>query len=247
MDDAPSPAPTEGKGIRFIDAMPRPLFVVFVLAAVVAVVAALVFIIHPPESSTVPVAERAPPPHGTLSHDVGTLNPLPIPSPLPPTPPPCDAVARTTLAAGSAGVARLHDVLVDVCRLASGGVAPELTTAITGLRDATVRFAGFSRAGVESTADFATRTIWLNVKFSQESMPVEQVVPVLLHDAWNLAYPKEAVTATQELGARRAEVAACRELIAIDKWPRWCKDARALTDLTEATAIDALVSAGYQR
>lgn len=245
MADVPPPA--RDRGIRFIDAMPRPLFIVFVVAGVVAVVAALIFIVHPPEPSTVPVAERAPPPHGTLSHDVGKLNPLPVPTPLPAIAPPCEAVARTTLAAGPAGVARLRSVLTDVCRLASGGVAPEVTTAVEGLRGATVRFAGFERAGVESTADLATRTIWLNIKFSQESMPVEEVVPVLLHDAWNLAHPKEAVTAAQELGARRAEVGACRELIAIDKWPRWCNDARTLTDLPEATAINALVSAGYQR
>ena len=245
MDDA-SPPRREPSKLRFIDAMPRPLLVLFLATGTVAVVAALVFIIHPPEFATVPVQERRPPPKGALTHDAGRVVPAPVPSVLPSVSPPCSAVSTTILKVGPAGAVRLRQVLTDICRLAHGGVAPELTTAIGGLKGATIRFAVFQRAGVESTADLTGRTIWLNIKFSRSNVPVEQVAPVIVHEGWHLAHPRDAVTATQELGARRAEVAACRELISIDSWPRWCKDARALTDLPAARAIALLVSAGYR-
>jgi hypothetical protein len=241
-----SPSRRDHSKLRFIDAMPRPLLVVFLLTGTVAVVAALVFIIHPPEFSTVPLQDRRPPPHGTLTHDTGRIFPAPLPPAAPRVSPPCKALSSTVLKVGVAGAERLGAVLTDVCRLAHGGVASELTTAIGGLKGATIRFAVFQRAGVESTADFATRTIWLNIKFSRSNLPVEQVAPVIVHEGYHLAHSQDAVTASQELGARRAEVAACRELISVDQWPRWCKDARALTDLPAARAIALLVSAGYR-
>jgi hypothetical protein len=241
-----SPSRGDHSSLRFIDAMPRPLLVLFLLTGAVAVVAALVFIIHPPEFSTVPVQERRPPPRGALTHDAGRIVAAPLPSVLPSVPPACSALSTTVLKVGSAGAVRLQQVLADVCRLAHGGVAPELTTAIGGLKGATIRFGIFQRAGVESTADFATKTIWVNIKFSRSNVPVEQVAPVIVHEGWHLAHPRDTVTATQEVGARRAEVAACRELISIDSWPRWCKDARALTELPAARAIALLVSAGYR-
>ena len=246
MDDAPPAKPDHSK-LRFIDAMPRPLLVVFALAGVAAVVAALVFIIHPPESATIPVQDRRPPPHGTLSHDVGRLVPAPLPSALPSLPPACSAFSSTVLKVGPAGAVRLRAVLTDLCRLSHGGVPADLATAIGGLKGATIRFAAFQRAGVESTLDFATRTIWLNLKFSQSNLPLEEVAPVIIHEGWHLAHASVAVTAEQELGARRAEVDTCRELIAADKWPRWCDDAHTLTEMPVARAIALLVSAGYPR
>ena len=71
----------------------------------------------------------------------------------------------------------------------------DLTIAIKGLGTSTIRFAGFQLAGVESTADLATRTVWLNLKFSESNLPVEQVAPVLVHEGWHLAHPGDAVTA----------------------------------------------------
>ncbi len=246
MDEAPPEKPDNSK-LRFIDAMPRPLLVVFALSGLTAIVAASVFIVHPPESATIPVQNRRPPPHGTLSHDVGRLVPPPLPSALPSLQPACPAFSATVLKVGPAGAVRLRGVLSDLCRLSHGGVPAELTAAIGGLKGATIRFAAFQRAGVESTADLATRTIWLNLKFSRSDQPLEDVAPVIVHEGWHLAHPADAVTAEQELGARRAEVDACRELIATDKWPRWCNDARTLTDLAVARAITLLVSAGYRR
>jgi len=246
MDEAPPPRKQPTK-LRFIDSMPRAMLVTFVLAGLAAVVTAVVFIVAPPKSPAIPVEQRRPPPHGTLSHDTGRIYAAPLPPVVPTLAPACAAVATVKLEAGGAGVARLRSVLADLCRLSHGGVPTEIATAIGGLRGATIRFAGFQRAGVESTADFATRTIWLNLKFSQEAMDVEQVAPVVLHEGWHLAHAKDPVTAEQELDARAAEVAGCRQLIDINKWPRWCLDARALTELPVARAIALLVSAGYPR
>ena len=246
MDEAPPPRKQPTK-LRFIDSMPRALLVPFAIAGVAAVVTAVVFIIHPPKSPTVPVEQRRPPPRGTLTHDTGRIYAAPLPTVVPSLAPACSAVATTKLEAGGAGVVRLRSVLADICRLSHGGVPADLTSAIGGLRGVTIRFAGFQRAGVESTADFATKTIWLNLKFSQESMDVEQVAPVVVHEGWHLAHGQDPVTAAQELSARRAEVDACRQLIDVNKWPRWCMDARALTELPVARAIGLLVSAGYRR
>ncbi|HJT37459.1 MAG TPA: hypothetical protein VJ818_03450 [Actinomycetota bacterium] len=245
MGDVP-PTKPDNSTLRFIDSMPRPLLVLFIVGGVVAVVSALIFIIHPPRSATIPVQDRRPPPRGTLSHDVGQLVPVPLPSVLPSLPPACPVFAKTVLEVGPAGALRLRQVLADLCRLSHGGVPPELTTAIDGLEHATIRFAAFQRDGVESTLDFATGTVWLNLKFSVSNIPVEQVAPVMVHEGWHLAHRSDAVTAEQELDARRAEVDACRELMSIDKWPRWCNDARTLTDLPHARAIALLVSAGYR-
>src|SRR6266700_937017 len=99
MDEA-SPPRREPSKLRFIDAMPRPLLVVFLLTGAVAIVAALVFIIHPPEFSTVPVQERRPPPQGTLTHDVGRIFPAPLPSAAPRVSPPCTALSTTVLKVG---------------------------------------------------------------------------------------------------------------------------------------------------
>jgi hypothetical protein len=246
MDDAPPPKRDHSK-LRFVDSMPRPPLVLFLVVGAVAVVTAVVFIIHPPESATIPVQDRRPPPRAALTHDTGKLAPAPLPSALPSLPPACPAFSTTVLKVGPAGAVRLNQVLTDLCRLSHGGVPADLTTAIGGLAHSTIRFAAFQRAGVESTADFGSRTIWLNLKFSESNVPVEQVAPVIVHEGWHFAHPDDAVTAEQELGARRAEVDACRQLMDISKWPRWCNDARALTDLPVARAVALLVSAGYLR
>jgi hypothetical protein len=247
MEDRPAPRKRGEPGLRFIDAMPRPLLVLLLVAGVVAIAASVIVILRPPKFNTVAVQDRRPPPRGSLTHDVGRIVPGPLPSQVPSVTPPCPAVSGTHIMAGGPGVQRLRAVMVQICSLSRGGVPADVTTAIAGLKGATIRYAGFGRPGVESTADIRTKTIWLNIKFSQQRLPVEQLAPVVLHEGWHLANPGDLVTAEQELDARRAEVATCRQLIEIDKWPRWCQDARALTELPQTRAIDLLVSAGYRR
>jgi hypothetical protein len=242
MTETPPPAPK----VRLIDSMPRPLLVVFVIAGLVAIVAVLVVIINPPIFSTVPVQDRRPPPRGDLSHNTGGIAPLFRGDAVPLAEPPCPAVETDRLRAGPAGIARLRGVLVDICTLSKGGVSPDVTAAIKGLKGATIGFAVFDRAGVESTAVFQGKLIWLNGKFARSDLPVEQIAPVVLHEGYHLAHPNDPVTAREELGARTAEVSTCRLLIPLKKWPRWCKDARTLTDLPVERALELLVSAGYK-
>src|SRR5260221_13566302 len=132
MSEVP-PSRRDHSKLRFIDAMPRPLLVLFLVTGTVAVVAALVFIIHPPEFSTVPVQERRPPPRGTLTHDTGRIFPAPLPSAAPAVSSPCSALSTTVLKGGVYGAVRLRDVLADGCRLAQSGCAHAQTSAICGL------------------------------------------------------------------------------------------------------------------
>ncbi|MFA5890340.1 MAG: hypothetical protein WDA27_05245 [Actinomycetota bacterium] len=232
--------------VRLMDAMPRPLLVVF-LAFSVAALAAVVVLMLRPVAGGVALQDRRPPPRGDFSHGVGSLAPAPVPSVVPTLSPACSAVSGTRLVAGGDGVLRLRSALKEICGFAAGGVAVEVTEAIAGLDGATLRFGGFDVTGAESTADFTTRTVWLNIKFGLRRTPVVELVPVILHDAWHLARASSEVTAEEELGARRAEVEACRQVIPISKWPRWCEDADDLTRLPREDALRLLVSAGYAR
>jgi hypothetical protein len=181
------------------------------------------------------------------SHDVGRVIPAPIPSPPAPFRPPCASLAGVRVEAGPPGVERFTAALRRLCPLFEGGVAPELAEAVRGLDGATLRFAAFRRSGVESTADLATRRIWLNVRFARAGSPFSYIPPVLVHEAYHLAHAGREVTAAEELGARTAELAVCRELIEVDKWPRHCHDARRIVALGPARAVALLESAGYRR
>ena len=236
MTDAPP-----GAKLRFIDAMPRPLLIAFVAFAIVALAASVYAIVRPPLGE-IALQERRPPPRAPYSHDVGRLVPGPIPASIPVLPPACDAVRGARLLAGGDGVVRLRAVLARLCPLASGA-GNDVARAVRALSGATIRFAEFGRTGVESTV--AHGTIWLNIKFGLRSKPVEQIAPIVLHEAWHLANARAPVTAEQELRARAVESAACRQLVTIKKWPRWCRDAAALTDMTPIRAIALLLSAGY--
>ena len=238
--------PPQPPKVRLIDSMPRPLLIVFIVAGLIAIGAALVVIINPPIFATIPVEERRPPPKGNLTHDTGRITPTYNQQVVPPIEPPCPALDETRAVAGPAGRARIRAVLVDICRLSKGGVASEIEAAIKGLNGSRIQFGVFQRAGVESTAVFPGKIIWLNAKFARTDVPIENLAPVLLHEGWHLAHPKDPVDARQELAARRAEVGGCRLLIAIEKWPRWCEDARTLTDMPEGRALELLVSAGYK-
>jgi hypothetical protein len=235
-------------GTRLRDAMPRPLMVVFAFGAIVALVASTVALLRPP-TPAVPLQDRRPPPRVPRSHDVGAIAPAPVPSVAPDVVPPCVEVSGVRILGGGAAVGRLRAVLERVCTLAGGGVSPDLARAVAALSQPTeLRFGGFDVTGVESTLDRApgaTPTIWLNIKLSLRSTPAADLAPILLHEAWHRAHPTYAIGAADELAARRVEVEVCRLLVAIDRWPRWCRDARGLTTLPEPRALELLRSAGY--
>lgn len=228
---------------RLRDAMPRPLLVVFAVACVVALAAAVVLVIRPPSFETVPLQERRPPPDGALTHDVDEIFPAALPETQPRFDPPCPAVEGVSVLAGPAGAVRLRSVLGHACTLTGPALTGEVRSAVGALGAATIRFAQFRRTGAESALDRRTGTIWLNIKYAERDLPVTQVVPVLLHEGAHLADPDP--TAAGELRARRVEERACRELITPDDWPRWCSDAAAIVALGEEEALALLVRAGF--
>ena len=235
------------EGPRLLDAMPRPLLVVFVAAALVATVASLFAILKPPTFGTVDVEDRRPPPSGGVTHDAGEVFPAPTPTVDIPYDPPCPEVGSVAVIGGVSFVRRVEDALALACEVARGGPSDVLTAAIGGFEGATIRIAEFERSGVESHAELRTRTISVNLKFTERRRSARELIPVLMHEASHLLNASDPLTARAELAARAVEVAACREFIPLADWPRWCDDARALTDLPEEDAIELLVSAGYRR
>lgn len=229
---------------RFIDAMPRPLLVLFAILCVAALAVTAILMVRP-TTATVALQDRRPAPAGDFTHDVGLIVPAPLPRAIPTLPAACPAVETTKIVAGGDGVLRIRAVLKEVCRLAAGGVPADVTAAIPGLRDATIRFGGFDRTGAESTTDLRARTIWLNIKFALRKTRIESIVPVVLHEAWHLTSARTPVTAGQELAARHVEDDTCGLVLPESAWPRWCHDARALARMPSSRAIALLVSSGY--
>ena len=158
-------------GVKLRDAMPRPLLIVFLAGAVVALVAVVVLMVKPPKPSVLRLGERHSPPRGVLTHDVGRIVPAPIPSPHPPGATPCPAFERTRIDGGVAAFERITAGLRPLCDLTGPSISAELKQALAGLGDVTVRFAGFQRTGEEATSDARTRTLYVNVRFARSNTP----------------------------------------------------------------------------
>lgn len=228
----------------FLRSMPGPLMALFLLLAAGGVALAVFLFLNPPFAPQ-PLAGRRPPPSGALTHDVLRLRRAPADPPAA-FMPPCPLLAETRVVGGARAMRRITDALRPLCQL-TRGVAAELSRALDGLRGTTIRFAAvFGRTGVESSTDVSTRTIWLNIKFARANTPTIHLSPVIVHEAWHLARGS-AVTAREELAARRAELAACRELIPRQFWQRGCDEADELVALGDERALEALVAAGYSR
>jgi len=232
-------------GPRLLEAMPRPLLLLFLAAAAGAIGIVVLLLIRPPSFDAISLEQRRPPPAGTFSHDVGEVFALPLPEPLPAYDPPCAAVAEARPLGGPAAVDRITRALAQACTLRGAGVDPILNEAVAGLSGAGIGFADFARSGGESTVDLSEQRIWLNLKLAAIGRPVRELVPVLLHEAYHLGRPDEPITAAREFDARRVEHEACRQLISRDEWPRWCEDAEAIVGLGRGRAVQLLARAGY--
>ncbi|MCA1834208.1 MAG: hypothetical protein LC750_16045 [Actinobacteria bacterium] len=236
----------QAKPVRLRDAMPRPLLVAFLTAGALAVALIVILLVKPPRPSALALGERRSPPRSPFSHDVGKIVPAPVPSPHPATAgAPCRAFASLTIYGGAAAQQRLFAGLRPVCALTGPSITPELRDAVAGLHDAVLRFAAFRRSGEEATADLASGVVYINVRFARANTPTVLVTPILMHEGWHLAHKGEAVTATSEFRARKAELDACRQLIDRDKWIRNCEDAERIVDLGEPAAVRLLTNAGF--
>jgi hypothetical protein len=242
------------KSIRFIDSMPRPLLVVFLLFAVAGVGLVVYLLGNPPARTELPLADRRSPPKGSFTHDVVRAKLVDVPDPLPSFRPPCEEVRGVVIEGGPPAVARLvgpeeqkrPTPLASLCGLlAPGRGAPvETQEAVRGLAHARIRFALFTRTGVLSTTDLAENRILLAVALSRTNLPPLAIAPLLAHEGYHIA-KGGPVTAGQEFSARVAELGACRQFFKVEDYPRGCADADAIVRLGRDRAVDLLVRAGF--
>ena len=240
------PAPPK---LRFIDSMPRPLLVVFLLLAAAGIVIVIWLFANPPSPEQVALELRRSRPRGSLTHNVVRARPIDVPTPLPEFDAPCATVRGIVVEGGQAAQDRIERALEPVCDHLAGRAQPPLpddvVRAVRALTTSKIRFALLTRTGDLSTADLGERRILLAIALSRTNLPVGVITPLLIHEGYHLAIGAP-VTATQEFGARRAEFDACRILIPDRRrWPRGCDDAAAMVRLGEARAVDLLVRSGY--
>jgi hypothetical protein len=244
------------KSIRFVDSMPKPLLIAFLLFAVSGIGLVVYLIVNPPDRTELALEQRRSVPAGTFTHDVVRARLVDIPNPLPAFNAPCEEVRGIVIEGGPAAQHRIGGpdpdkrptALEALCPLArpSSGAPLELQEAVRALAKARIRFARFERTGNLSTADLSTRRILLAVALSRTNVPPLTIAPLLAHEGYHLA-KGGPVTATQEFLARSAELAACRFLIDASVFPRGCTDADDIVRLGQERAVDLLVRAGFPR
>jgi hypothetical protein len=241
--------------VRFIDSMPRPLLIVFLLFAAGGVALVIVLLTRPPAPKEVSLALRRSPPTGAFTHDVVRTHLVDIPEPLPPFRAPCAALNGLVIEGGVGAQHRLagpdpdkrRTPLSALCDLVKPSAVPppaEMREAILALSTGRIRFALFARTGVLSTTDLSQRRIMLAIALSRTNVHPLTIAPLLVHEGYHLA-KGSPVTATQEYFARVAELEACRLLIDVDDFPRGCADANAIVRLGQIRAVELLVRAGF--
>lgn len=241
---------TEGssRGIKFRESMPKPLLIVFLAAAALALGLVVWLLLKPPVPGRLDLASRRSPPAGSVTHDVVRAVPVDIPTPLPPFTPPCEAVTGVVIEGGEAAHGRLGFVLGRLCQIHEDPFQrPEVKQAIRALSSAKIRFAILTRTGEQSTADLTAKRILLNVDLARTSVDPTLIAPLLVHEGWHLS-AGGAVDAAEEFAARVAEVQACQVVYRNEAEPsRGCVDAQAIVALGETRATELLVRAGFPR
>lgn len=236
------PPKPRGIDLPFRRSMPRALLIVFLAVAMGGLVLTVILVANPPHRE-IEVAERRSPPAAGFSHETGEIIPAPVPTPLPATNPPCEAVSGVVVEGGEPAIARLSGVLERLCRLVDGPA--DVASAVEALSGARIRFARFARTGDPSTLVVSERLIYVNWVFSRRDVSASYIMPILAHEGWHLAHAREPFTALQEVRARSVELAVCRLLLDARRWPRGCTDAENLLRGGEAAAAANLVEAGY--
>lgn len=239
------PAP---RNVRFVDSMPRPLLVIFLVFAVIGLSLVVWLFASPPNPELLAVEERRSPPKDSLTHDVFLSRPVSIPTPLPSFTASCPTVRGLVVEGGQATVDRIARALGPVCaKLQEAALSSDVVRSLRALQTSRVRFALFKRTGELSTTDLDARRVLLAVALSRTNAPAGPIALLLIHEGYHLSFAGP-VTAAQEFGARRAEYEACRVLLPDRRtWPRGCDDALAVVRLGEARAVESLVRAGYPR
>jgi hypothetical protein len=212
-------------------------FVLTCLAAIPVAIAVAVSAFAGFGADEVPVAARRPPPGGGLTHDVGEYavgqaTPSRVEGAA------CPEIADLRVAGTEVDRSRLVEGLSALCDLDQSGVADLVRR--FGDDGGVIRFAQFTETGVDSTALTTEPLILVNARFSVTDPA--WIAPLVVHDLVTL--DGEPGTASTELAAREAELAACTRLFPDTRPSRACDDARALLDLDDP--LSALREAGYR-
>ena len=233
------------KGIDFPiwKAMPLPLLVIFLATVLVALVTITVVLVSPPQPK-IAVAERRSPPGPSVSHYVGPILLAPLPSPLPATVPPCDALKGVVIEGGAPAQVRLGGVMERMCSFLTD--TSPFAQSVRALKHAHIRFARFARTGDPSTLSLLPPvSVLINVRFARRDQSALYIAPLLAHEGFHLLHRGERFSAALELQAREVELRACRLLVPVEGWPRGCSDAQQLIDFGPARATRSLVDAGF--
>ena len=186
---------------------------------------------------------RSPPAPGTQSHNVGRVV-------LPDAPlrdVRCNAVDGLRVQGGPDSGPLLEEAIGGLCKRlgAMAPYGPELADRIVTLAraGAIVSFANFGRTGeLSTTLPGSPPRILVNDSFLRGGGQFKGfLVPVLAHELFHAG--SAAVTAEQELTARKVELAACGTVPSEEAF-RGCTDAKKVVE--DAKALEGLREAGYR-
>jgi hypothetical protein len=191
------------------------------------------------------VEQRRTPSSASASHDVGkyefrssTVRPVS-----------CGAVAGLKVTGATvADVDLLEDVVTGICKRIRTIEPPAENRVVQAARRGTViGFAQFERTGDDSTTLAGTPPrIAINARFSVRGKSFKgYLAGVVMHELMHAGAEQPAVTAAEELQARRRENQLCAAVLPNSEIGRSCGDARAITQMSEQDALSRLRAAGY--
>jgi hypothetical protein len=192
---------------------------------------------------------RSPSVDGRQTHNVGryTLPDAPIRDV------PCGVIKGLRVQGGPETAPLLEEAVVGLCRriAAIKGYGVELSFRIRFLAEkrAIISFANFGRTGELTTTvseDFGESPprILLNDAFLRGGGQFKgYLLPELAHEMWHAA--NLGVSAEDELGARKVELAACALIPSSDQF-RGCTDAKRIVEAGDEAALRGLEAAGYR-
>ena len=210
----------------------------FLVVAVVAVVKMASF-------TEQPLYERRSAPNATQSHHVGRV----VLPEAPLTDVPCGGLTGLRVQGGADTGPLLADAIRGLCRrvTAIGPYGVELADRIKVLADqrAIVSFANFGRTGeLTTTLPGTPPRVLLSDAFLRGGGRFKGfLLPELAHEMWHAG--SAAVTAEDELTARKVERAACGLIPSSDAF-RGCTDAKRIVESGDRAALEGLRKAGYR-
>ena len=161
----------------------------------------------------------------------------------------CGAIKGLRVQGGPDTSALLEEALAGLCRRVAAvkPYGPELAERIKALagQRAIVSFANFGRTGeLTTTLPGTPPRVLLNDAFLRGGGQFKGfLLPELAHELWHAG--SAALTAEDELVARKVELAACA-LIPSSKEFRGCTDAKRIVDEGDDAALAGLRKAGYR-